>query len=202
MRRALLLPLAVLLALAGCGSSGHKSATNPSRANANAARLRSALPAGFQAGAEAPPASPAKLEISPAAGMHAAGMHLALAPSGGELRKALAVALGEPVPVIVRPIFLDRRSVRPRQQIAVAAAHLGTAPNHAALFVLQGPGYHAERLVAVANEVAAGYVTLPGHMAPGVWYILAEETSGIRSKASHSLGGTALVDIGELTVSG
>jgi hypothetical protein len=203
MRRLVSLVICAMLGLSACGgSSAHHVTAGPTKAaQARLARLRAALPAGFQAPGTATPASgPAVLEVAPAAGMRASDVHVAPVPAGPSLRTALAIVFNQPAPVIAHPIFVSATAVRPSQRVAVAAAHLGTAPHHAALFILQGPGYRAEHLVGVAGQVAAGYVTLPSRMAPGVWYIAAEDISGLTRNASGKLAGTALVDIGELTV--
>jgi len=193
-RAAVLLPLAVL---AGCGSGGsrHPASHPPPQKQRG---LQAALPSGFQNGAGG--RAPGVLSVSPAIGMHASDVHLAPVPGEAEIRRALASVLGEPVPVLARRIFVSSDVVKPGQRIAVAAAHLGAAPSHAALFILQTPGFRVEHLVAVANQVAAGYVTLPARMAPGTWYIAAEDTSTVRRLPSGALSGTALVDIGILHV--
>jgi len=187
-----------LLALAGCGSGGSHPAASATPARLQ--RLRGALPDGFQApGRSELPPGPTELVVAPAAGMNPNELKLAPAPPEDELRKVLAVVLNQPTPVIARRIFLSSTSVRPAQRIAVAAAHLRTAPHHAALFILQGPGYRAEHLIQVSEGVAAGYITLPSHVVAGQWYIAAEDTSGLRVGSGGKLTGSALVDIGVLT---
>lgn len=186
-----------LLALAGCGSGGSHSVGGSPPALVQ--RLRAALPDGFQAEgkSELPPA-PAELPVAPAAGMNPQELRLAPAPPEDELRKILAVVLDQPAPVIARRIFLGETAIGPAQRVAIAAPHLGAAPHHAALFILQGPGYRAEHLVQVSDGAAAGYITLPGHMVGGPWYIAAEDSSGLRSDGAGQLTGSALVDIGVL----
>lgn len=184
-----------LLALAGCGSGGSHSAPGvPERLQ----RLRAALPDGFQAsGRSELPLAPTELAVAPAVGMDPHALRLAPAPPETELRKVLAAVLTQPAPVIARRIFLGT-NVRPAQRVAVAAPHLRAAPHHAALFILQGPGYRAEHLVQVSGGVAAGYIALPGRMPAGPWYIAAEDTSGLRVGGAGKLTGSALVDIGVL----
>lgn len=203
MRKAITLAAFAVVGLsARGGSSAHKAPQRASKvAEARLQGLRAALPAGFQAtGTGAPAFGPAVLELAPAAGMSAGDVHVAPAPSGASLRTALAVVFNQPAPVIANPIFVSASRVTVGERIAVAAAHLGTAPHHAALLILQGPHYRAEHLVAVTGQVAAAYVTLPGRMKPGLWYIAAEDISGLTRDAAGKLTGTALVDIGELEV--
>jgi hypothetical protein len=190
--------------LSGCGgahSRGHSAAIRTRLTPADAARLhrlRGSLPAGFEApGNGSASSGRAELKISPASGLHAAALHPAPAPAGEELSRALATVVNQPAPVIARPIFLTSEDVHPSERIGVAAAHLGPAANHAALFILQGPGYRGESLVQVADGVAAGYVAMPSQMASGRWYIAAEDISGVRT-SGHRLTGIALVDVGVL----
>lgn len=198
--------LLTALLLSGCGgtrSRGQSATVRTRLTPAEAARLhrlRGALPAGFEApGNGSASSGPAELKISPASGLHAAALHPAPAPAGEELASALATVVNQPAPVTARPIFLTSEDVQPSQRIGVAAAHLASGTSHAALFVLQGPGYRGEGLVQVADGVAAGYLAMPSQMASGRWYIAAEDISGVRT-SGRRLTGTALVDIGVLQV--
>ena len=193
----------VVLVLAGCGSTHHRKAPAPPSGPAaqRLAGLRAALPGGFTAPGNGPsPPATVDLKVTPAAGMKAADVHVAPAPSGDKLRSALATVVIDPVAAVVRPLFVSTATVHPGDRIAVAAAHLAPGSAHAVLFILQGPGYRAEHLVEVARQIAAGYVQLPAVMKAGAWYLAAEDLSALRPGPQRKLTGTALIDIVELTL--
>ena len=58
-----------------------------------------------------------------------------------------------------------------------------------------------DQALQAEQRVAAGVVTLPAHLAPGTWYIAVEDQEGITTNSSGGVTGSALVDIGQFTVS-
>lgn len=186
--------------LDGCAGTTH----GPSASSVTAGRLaqlRRTLPAGFSApGAPVPSSARVQLPVSPAAGLRASQVHLAPFPRGAALRSALAAVINLPNAVIVRPLFVSAATVHAGEMVTVAATHLSTEPHHAVLFVLQGPSYRAARLVAAANRVAAGVMTLPSGMRPGQWYVAVQDLSELHGTSTGSVTGSALIGLGALTV--
>jgi hypothetical protein len=100
----------------------------------------------------------------------------------------------------VQRLLVSSRELTPGQTVTVAAGRLNASVPHAARFVLQGPGYRAQRLVETRFGVAAGDVTLPTSMAAGQWALAVEDLSQLHAAAHHELRGTAIVDIGIFSV--
>lgn len=195
--------------LSGCGSGHHhQAAARPVHPATRAVdpvtqrldHLRALLPAGFSAPGSAVAApAPAQLSVAPAAGLKPSAVHVAPIPSHQALLSVLAGTINQPLPLAVHSLFVSSSDPRPGSAFTVAAAHLGTAPHHAALFILQGPDFRAERLVAEGDGVAAGVVTLPAHMTAGTWYFLVEDLSGVTATGTTD-SGTVIVDVGQLTI--
>lgn len=197
-------------AMSACTGSHHhalatNSATPPEGAgpgtSARLAKLHSVLPTGFAApGAAAGARHVLDLNVAPAAGFQPSDVRLAPTPSKGQLRGVLAAVLNLPVPIIARGLYSSSDTLSPGAQITIAAAALSPG-THPVLFILRGPDYRADHLVQAANQVAAGVVTLPAHLAPGTWYVAVEDQEGITTNASGAVTGTALVDIAQFVVS-
>jgi hypothetical protein len=204
-RRPLTLALLACLALAGCGGSSQgkerKRLHHAGRAEkvASAAQrlasLRKDLPAGFTAPDHAvTPSAPGTLVIAPAPTLLASQVHLTTLPVAGSLRGPLFEMINAPERLLVYPLFLSTQTVNPGGSVIVAATHLGGAPNHDALFILQGPSGRFQHLVQVRSRVAAGIVTIPPGIRAGTWYLAVEDLS----QASRS--NAILVNFGELAV--
>jgi hypothetical protein len=199
---ACLVAAVVAASVGGCFGGGGHAHPKPSPATARRlAHLRRLLPAGFVApGKSTVVFHHERLRVAPAVGLRPSDVRLAPLPAGPLLRRILAVTLNLPVPLLVHPIFLSAERVRGGEELKVAAARLSPIPHHTALFILEGPSYRAEHLVAVGNGVAAGFVSLPTHMAPGQWYVVAEDLSTLRERGAHGFSGHAFIDVGVLTV--
>jgi hypothetical protein len=76
---------------------------------------------------------PSELSVAPAAGLNASDLHVATFPTRDQLRRVLASIVNRPESLVVRPLFASASRLTPGSAITIAAAHLGTAPNHAAL---------------------------------------------------------------------
>lgn len=183
-------------------ASAHRVPTSASSGSAQArvSRLQSALPPGFVAQATTTAPAAVNLPVAPANNVSVPAMRPAPFPAESALRPILAAVLYEPHPVTVHALLVDKQELRPGDRITVAAAELAPAPTHAALFILSGPGHRSEHLVAVANDVASGVITLPTHLPSGTWVIAAEDTSQLRADGPVKTRGTVLVDIGVFTV--
>jgi len=137
--------------------------------------------------------------VSPATGLRPSQVRLAPIPSGPQLRQALASVINLPLPLVVRPIYVSSPVVRAGDKLIVAAPRLSVTA-HKVLFILQGPSFRADHLVAARDDVAAGVVRLPRRMTPGTWYVAAEDLAQVHPSGSRGLVGVAIVDIGTLTV--
>ena len=180
--------------LSGCGGSTRHTSpvVGPS--------LRHLMAPGFSApGTNTAGPSPSVLDVRPITQLHPAELHRAPQPSS-ELRSASLALVNQPVRTRVQPLLVSSQTLHPGETIAVAAGRLGTATVHAALFVLLGPTYRAQRLVQVRYGVAAAGVTLPKSMASGTWALGAEDVSQLYPGAHHQVRGTALLDIGIFTI--
>lgn len=197
--------------LAGCTASHHH--TGPTRSvappaiggggdtPARLAKLRTLLPSGFSAPGTASSDQPEPdLNVAPAAGFQASDVHLIPTPPKSQLRGVLAVVLNIPVPITARGLYASSDTLAAGQQITISAAELSPG-THSVLIILQGPGYRGEHLVQAEQRVTAGVVTMPAHLAPGTWYIAVEDQEGITTNSSGGVTGSALVDIGQFTVS-
>jgi hypothetical protein len=203
MRRATLLAF-IATAVVAC-TPGHHSSVTPSSPTTlqgadPLARLRASLPAGFGAPGSVPPrALTADLPVAPAAGFQPSQVTLAPLPDQAHLRQVVAAVINLPVPVDVRPLFASTTALRAGAQVTFAGAHLSPG-HHTVLFILDGPDYRGQHLVAADNGVAAGIVTLPATMAAGAWYFAIEDQAGVAPTVSGAPVGAALVDIGAFTV--
>jgi hypothetical protein len=142
------------------------------------------------------------LAVAPASRLSPAQVHLAPVPARHTLQAVLAGTINEPFQLMVHPLFVSTSEAKPGGTITVAATHLGTVPQHAALFILQGPHFRAEKLVEVGDRVAAGVVTLPTRMNGGAWYFLVQDASGITVTGDGKDTGSIIVDVGRLSVKG
>ncbi len=171
--------MAMALALASCSSS--PASPTPSRAPSHDPRLGSLeqhLPPGFSVSTNAAlPSGPADLAVAPAPDFAVSQVHVTALPAQATLALISATVINEPSPVLFHPLFVSTTTLTPGARIIVAAAQLALSPAHAVLFILQGPGYRAEHLVATARGVAVGIVTLPASMSRGTWYVAVQDLS-------------------------
>jgi hypothetical protein len=182
------------LLTAACGST----AKNPRQAGTTP--LRHPLPPGFSApGTNRVPQTPGVLEVHPLTQLRVGDLHRAPQPAG-MLRTTSLDLVNQPVPVHVQPLLVSAQVLQPGETVTVAAGRLGTARVHAALFILQGPSYRAERLVQVRYGVAAAAVSLPRAMARGLWALGVEDLSGLHSVSHDQVSGIALLDLGIFSV--
>ena len=196
------LGLGLLVLLLVHPTSGRPASSSaPSPAAVRLAHLRQILPTGFSApGKNLPPAEPTALAVAPVSSLSPSALHEATFPSKSEQEAILPALVDLPLPGRVHALFVSDTQPHYGEQVTVAAADLGPAPNHAALVILQGPGFRADHLVAVANGVAAFTITLPSRMATGTWYLVVQDLSEVTEASPPSLGGTVLIDIGSFTV--
>ena len=104
-----------------------------------------------------------------------------------------------PVDTSFRPLYLSANSLEPNAKITVAAAQLPLAPSHDVLYVLQGPQYRSEHLVATAGGVAVGIVSLPAQLQKGNWYLAVLDFSGVHASGTK-LTGQVLVEASVFSV--
>lgn len=197
LRRASVAALAAAL-LAGCASTaGH--GTTASSTVPRLARRPTALPSGFSAPGNDALRSVADLTVLPATTLDPKALRRATMPSGTALRGAVAAVINQPVPVDVRPLLVSTDGWRAGAHITVVAA-TRAGGQHDVLFILQGPGSRAERLVACRDGLAAGVVVLPTPLAHGTWYLAVQDLSALSPGPNGRPLGTALVGLGVVTV--
>lgn len=164
-------------------------------------RLRHPLPPGFTApGTNGSPSEVRVLDVRPPSPLRPS--ELSRAPQPAPAVRASAVALViQPVPIRVQPLLTSQSQLRAGANIVVAAGRLSSIARHSALFVLLGPGYRAQRLVAVRDGIAAGVVRLPASMAPGTWALGVEDLSELHVGSHHQVHGTVILDLGIFALS-
>ena len=205
-----LLGLLVPAVLGGCtATSGHGSTSRSSAPHGGPThvavthpldRRPTGLPSGYAApGTDTPPAV-AELTVLPATAIDPKALHRAPAPSGTALTGALAAVINQPVPVEAHALLLSTMSWHSGEKVTVVAA-ARTGSHHDVLFILQGPGYRGEHLVATRDGIAAGIVELPRPLASGAWYVAVQDLSAVRAGPQGQPLGTALVSIARIAVS-
>ena len=201
---------AVLLAaaLGGCTTSGHGATGSSTSEHGGPTHLAvahpldrrpTALASGFSAPGTDTPPSVAALTVLPTAALDPKALRRAPAPSGLALKGALAAVINQPVPVEARALLVSTTAWSAGGHVTVVAA-ANTGTRHDVLFILQGPGYRGERLVACRDGLAAGVVVLPSPLAAGTWYVAVQDLSALRSTPQGQVTGTALVGLGMITV--
>ena len=211
MRRARLRGAAAVLlaaALGGCTTSGHGAASSSTSVHGGPTRLAAAHPldrrptalaSGFSAPGTGTPPSVAALTVLPAAGLDPKALQRAPAPSGTALKGALAAVINQPVPIEARALLVSTTAWSAGGRVTVVAA-ANTGTRHDVLFILQGPGYRGERLVATRDGLAAGIVVLPSPLSSGTWYVAVQDLSALQSTPQGQVTGSALVGFGMITV--
>lgn len=185
--------LAAML-LAGCG--GTHSAARTSRREP---RLATPLPPGFSVPATpGPPRLPSVLQMAPVTSLNPHVLRRGPFPASKIPSVAQAI-VNQPVPTRVRPLLVSTTALHAGQTLTVAAAVLPTFP-HDVVFILDGPGFRAQRLVRVVHGVAAGTITLPRLLKPGTWALGAEDLSGLHVTRSRRVTGTVLLDLTIFTI--
>lgn len=168
----------------------------PGHTQVTGAHLQKPLPAGFSTpGTTAPAPAPGLLEVHPLTQLRPAALRRAPQPAALVRRTALAL-VNQPVLTRVQPLLVSRAQLRSRLTLTVAAGRLPDSRAHAALFVLLGPAYRAQRLVQVRHGVAAAAVTLPASIGSGTWALGVEDLSGVHAAAHHQVRGTVVLDLG------
>ncbi len=127
-----------------------------------------------------------RLNASALTVFHLADFHRGPLPRR-EIVAAVHGVLALPVTSRVGALAVDARKLKPGGRIGIIAVGLGREDSHTALLVLDGPGYHAVRLLHVAEGGAGALIRLPRHLSHGHWTIAVEDLSGI------TLSGTRLV---------
>lgn len=187
--------VAVGLLLVGCGGT-----TSTSTAAEGGPHLRHRLPPGFTApGKRVSPTRPVALQTAPVTKLSPSELRAAPLPIDQLQSETLSI-VNQPVPTQVRRLLVSREQLRPGETLTMVAGKLPLAPAHAALFVVQGPDYRAQRLVQVRLGIAAALVTLPGHMAPGTWALAAEDLSRLHLAPGGHVTGLVLLNLGIFTV--
>jgi hypothetical protein len=182
------------LLLTACGGSNHPTAASTSRAP----HLAHPLPPGFSAPGSAAFPSTLVLRVAPVTHLNPAALHPGPFPAG-QIKEITQAIVNQPVPTLVRPLLVGVSALHPGQTLTVAAADLRSTP-HDVLFILQGPGGRAQRLVQVSHGVSVGTVTLPSGLAPGVWALAAEDLSGVHAHGIKRPTGKVLLDLTVFTV--
>ena len=186
---------AAALLLTACTGGGHHPSAAPT---ASARHLTHPLPPGFSApGSTAFPRT-SVLQVAPVTHLNTAALHPAPFPAG-QIKEITQAIVNQPVPALVRPLLVSVSAFHPGQTLTVAAGDLGSAP-HDVLFILQGPGVRAQRLVQVSHGVSVGTVTLPSALAPGTWALAAEDLSGVHAHGIKRPTGTVLLDLTVFTL--
>jgi hypothetical protein len=185
---------ATLLITACTGGSHHPTAAP----RAPAPRLAHPLPPGFSAPGRAAFPSTSVLRVARVAHLNPAALHPGPFPAG-QIKEITQAIVNQPVPTLVRPLLVSVSALHPGQTLTVAAADLRSTP-HDVLFILQGPGGRAQRLVQVSHGVSVGTVTLPSALAPGVWALAAEDLSGVHAHGIKRPTGKVLLDLTVFTV--
>jgi hypothetical protein len=144
------------------------------------------------------PSAPSVLQVASVVRLKPDALHRGPFPAS-EIPGVAQAIVNQPVPTRVRPLLVSAAVFRPGETLTAAAAVLPAFP-HDVLFILQGPGVRAQRLVRVVNGVAAGAVTLPRLLSPGQWALGAEDLSGLRVTGRRRLTGTVLLDLTIFTI--
>jgi hypothetical protein len=84
--------------------------------------------------------------------------------------------------------------------VSLIAVGLAAGSDHAAALVLDGPDYHATRLLHVSSGGTGATIRLPKTLAPDRWTIAVEDLSGVTTGANGQPAGMALVRMGIFTV--
>jgi hypothetical protein len=155
------------------------------------------LPPGFTLTGAAPPLPIAVLDVVSATALNPKALHKA------ELQRSEVVPITQAVvnqalPTIVRPLLISG-ALRPGATVTVVAVDL-TRTHHNALFILQGPGLRAQRVVQVTSGLAAGVVHLPYTLSHGNWALGAEDLSRIQVIPRHKPTGMVLLDLAIFSV--
>jgi len=181
---------AAALLLTACTGGGQ----HPSAAPTAAARpLAHPLPPGFSAPGNSAVPTTSVLRVAPVSHLNPAALHPGPFPAG-QLKQITQAIVNQPGPALVRPLLVSVSALHAGQTLTVAAGDLGSGP-HDVLFILQGPGVRAQRLVQVSHGVSVGIVTLPSTLAPGTWALAAEDLAAVHAQGARRPTGTVLLDL-------
>lgn len=117
-----------------------------------------------------------------------------------KIAAAVHAALGLPVLSDVGALAVNTNRLQPGGRLSLIALGLGAGSDHAAALVLDGPHYHATRLLHVHSGETGATIRLPHTLAAGRWTIAVEDLSGVTTSANGEPAGAALVRMGILTV--
>lgn len=190
--------IAAVLLLAACSSQRPSPAASRSAAP-EAPHLTRPLPPGFSLVTPGAQLLPSVLAVAPVARLNLAALSRGPVPAN-QVAGVTQAIVNQPVPTQVRPLLVSAAGLRPAQTLTVAAGGLPVFP-HDAEFILQGPGFLAQRLVRVVDGVAVVAVTLPHSLTPGTWALAAEDLSGVHAAAGSRPTGTVLLDLAIFDVS-
>jgi hypothetical protein len=186
------------LGLVACSSSSPSKPTPTP--NAKVGVVQKLLPPGFTAtGAAGLVAGPLNLIVAPDPGFVPGQVAKIALPSRSQLALIAGTVINLTVGTDFRSLYLSQNKLVPGTKITVAAAGLSVTPGHDVLFVLQGPSYRAEHLVAGADGVAVGIVSLPNSMNAGNWVMAVVDYSQVKAVGSK-LSGQILADVAEFTI--
>ncbi|HEY5429896.1 MAG TPA: hypothetical protein VIK04_12330, partial [Solirubrobacteraceae bacterium] len=113
---------------------------------------------------------------------------------------AVHAALGLPVLSDVGALAVNTNRLQPGGRLSLIALGLGAGSDHAAALVLDGPHYHATRLLDVHSGETGATIRLPHTLAAGRWTIAVQDLSSVTTSANGEPAGTALVRMGIFTV--
>ena len=181
---------AAALLFTACTGGGHHPSAAP---KASARHLAHPLPPGFSAPGSTAFPSTSVLQVAPAAHLNPTSLHPGPFPAG-QINEIAQAIVNQPVRTLVRPLLVNVSAFHAGQTLTVAAGDLRAVP-HSVLFILQGPGGRAQRLVRVSHGVSVGMVTLPSPLAPGTWALAAEDLSGVHARGIKRPTGTILLDL-------
>ena len=187
------------LFLAACTGTSHRPPVTPPVTSATPApRLTHPLPSGFSAPGSTAFPSTSVLQVAPATDLNPAALHRGPFPVS-QVKGVAQAIVNQAVPTLTRPLLVSVSAYHAGQTVTVAAGDLGSAP-HDVLFILQGPGLRAQRLVHASNGASAGTVTLPATLAQGIWALAAEDLSGVHAQGTKRPTGTVLLDLTIFTI--
>jgi hypothetical protein len=186
---------AVLLLAACTGGGGHSQPATPSAATPH---LTHTLPPGFSAPGSTVFPSTSVLQVAPVTDLNPAALHPGPFPVG-QVKGITQAIVNQPVQTLTRPLLVSVSAFRTGQTVTVAASDLGSAP-HDVLFILEGPGLRAQRLVRASHGASAVMVTLPATLAQGTWALAAEDLSGVHAQGTKRPTGTVLLDLTVFTL--